>query len=40
MPLPDNACPLSLKDTAHLSAVEQPVVFARLLPDFFGAQRS
>lgn len=31
---------LALMDTAHLSAVEQPVVFARLLSDFFDAQRS
>jgi len=31
---------LALMDTAHLSAVEQPTVFARLLSDFFGAQRS
>lgn len=38
MPLPDNALPLSLKETAHLSAVERRAVFARLLPDFFDAQ--
>lgn len=31
---------LALMDTAHLSAVEQPVVFAKLLSDFFDAQRS
>jgi len=40
MPLPDNALPLALVDTAHLSAVPRPVVFARLLSDFFDAQRS
>ena len=31
---------LALMDTAHLSAVEQPVVFAKLLSVFFDAQRS
>ena len=31
---------LALMDTAHLSAVEQPLVFAKLLSDFFDAQRS
>lgn len=31
---------LALMDTAHLSAVEQPAVFAKLLSDFFDAQRS
>jgi 3-oxoadipate enol-lactonase len=31
---------LALMDTAHLSAVEQPTVFAKLLSDFFDAQRS
>lgn len=31
---------LALMDTARLSAVEQPLVFAKLLSDFFDAQRS
>lgn len=31
---------LALMDTAHLSAVEQPAVFAKLLSDFFDTQRS
>lgn len=31
---------LALMDTAHLSAVEQPLVFAKLLSGFFDAQRS
>jgi len=31
---------LALMDTAHLSAVEQPLVFAKLLSDFFDKQRS
>lgn len=29
---------LALMDAAHLSAVEQPVAFAKLLSDFFGTQ--
>ena len=40
MPVPDNSLPLALVDTAHLSAVAQPVAFAKLLSDFFDAQRS
>lgn len=31
---------LALMDTAHLSSVEQPTAFARLLSDFFDAQHS
>lgn len=39
MPLPDNAHPLAIMDTAHLRAVERPTVFAKLLSDFFDTQR-